>query len=186
MDDMHTLKFRLAEHKDIPQLLKMINAAYRQQTEKSWTSEAHIIAGDRIHQAQLEDLLARQHGSNMDAQLLVAELNTQTHDEIVGCIALTYSKWDAEIGTYCIEPAWQASGFGQQVLQAAELYAVKHEPKLKTLTMWVLDVRSELIAYYERRGYVATGVVENYPFDADVGQPLIELKMIQMQKQIVH
>lgn len=184
MDDMQTLKFRLAENKDIAPLLKMINAAYRQQHDQSWTSEAGIISGDRINQAQLEALLQRQHSPSHDAQLLIAELNTQSHEEIVGCIALNYSKFDAEIGTYCIAPAWQASGFGQQVLQAAELYAIKHEPKLKTFTMWVLDVREELIAYYERRGYVVTSVVEDYPADADVGEPLVELKMIQMQKQV--
>lgn len=181
---MHTLKFRLAENRDIPQLLNMINRAYREPTESSWSNEAAIISGDRIHQHQLEQLLIRQQHSQMDAQLLVAELNTQAHDEMVGCVALTYSDLDAEIGTYCIDPAWQAFGFGQQVLHTAEVYAVKQQPKLKTLSMWVLDVRSELIAFYERRGYVQTGNIADYPVDEDVGQPLVELKIIEMQKHV--
>lgn len=180
---MHTLKFRLAEVKDIAQLLNIINAAYRQNNENSWTNEALLVEGERITAAQLYVMLQQQH-QDSSVQMVIAELNTQADEEIIGCIGLTYAAYDAEIGTFCIAPTWQAMGYGQQVLQAAELYAVKHQSNLKTLTMWVLDVRTELIEYYERRGYIRTGVVEPYPIELDVGKPLVDLKIIQLQKKL--
>lgn len=51
--------------------------------------------------------------------------------------------------------------------------------------MWVLSVRTELIAYYERRGYVRTGVIDDYPLDAGVGKPMVDLHLVEMRK-IIH
>lgn len=181
---MQTLKFRLAEPKDSVVLTKMINRAYRAQTAKSWTNEALIISGDRISEVQLQRLIEQQHTHHLNSQLLIAELNDHAKSEIIGCIALSYNHQDVEIGTFCIAPEFQNSGYGQHVLKAAELYAMKHQPKLKSLSMWVLDVRSELIEYYERRGYLKTGSVDAYPLDADVGQPLVQLELIQLVKKI--
>ena len=59
--------------------------------------------------------------------------------------------------------------------------------KLANLTdfvMWVLSVRHELIAYYERRGYLKTGVIEDYPLDANVGIPQVDLHLIEMRKPL--
>ena len=50
--------------------------------------------------------------------------------------------------------------------------------------MWVLSVRSELIAYYQRRDYQMTGMQADYPLDANVGQPLVDLHLIEMKKRI--
>ena len=49
----------------------------------------------------------------------------------------------------------------------------------------VLDVRSELIAYYQRRGYQITGHTEPYPVNANVGQPLVPIQLIEMKKTII-
>ena len=182
MEMMHTLKFRLAESQDIPALLQLINTAYREKHVKSWTNEAEILSGERIQTEQLEALIARQYGNKADVQFLVAELNQQVTSEIMGCVAVTYVDNDAEIGTFCIASHRQGQGYGQQVLHAAVLYAQKHEPLLKTFSMWVLDVRKELIAFYERRGYQQTGSKEDFPLDANVGTPLVDLHLIQLQK----
>lgn len=50
--------------------------------------------------------------------------------------------------------------------------------------MWVLSVRHELIAYYQRRGYVQTGVVADYPLNANVGISVIDLHLIEMRKRV--
>jgi hypothetical protein len=50
--------------------------------------------------------------------------------------------------------------------------------------MWVLSVRHELIAYYQRRGYVQTGVVADYPLNANVGIPVVDLHLIEMRKRV--
>lgn len=50
--------------------------------------------------------------------------------------------------------------------------------------MSVLNVHIELIAYYERRGYHQTGKTESYPLDADVGQPLVDLNLVILEKSL--
>ena len=40
------------------------------------------------------------------------------------------------------------------------------------------------MAYYQRRGYQITGRTESYPVDADVGQPLVPIQLIEMEKVI--
>lgn len=50
--------------------------------------------------------------------------------------------------------------------------------------MYVLDVRLELIAYYERRGYVKTGNEQPYPFEANVGVPIVPIKLVEMKKDL--
>ena len=50
---MNHFKFRLAQQTDIPKLVALINAAYRRQEGRSWTSEAEIVAGQRVSTSQL-------------------------------------------------------------------------------------------------------------------------------------
>ena len=49
----------------------------------------------------------------------------------------------------------------------------------------VLHVRSELIAYYQRRGYQITGHAARYPVNANVGRPLVPIQLIEMKKAII-
>ena len=57
--------------------------------------------------------------------------------------------------------------------------------EVRDLIMYVLDVRSELIAYYQRRGYQITGHTAPYPVNANVGQPLVPIQLIEMKKAII-
>ena len=175
-------KFRLAELHDIAGLVKMINSAYRDQHQNSWTNESELVDGDRIDHAQLESLIQQHNQKSFHSLLLVAEIHHQMQDVIIGCIAIESHQQDVEIGTFCIAPDWQNLGYGAQVLNAAETYAVKMKPDLKQLVMWVLDARSELIEFYTRHGYAKTDVVADYPIGLNVGTPLIELKLLQLTK----
>lgn len=181
---MQNLAFRVATVSDIPQLLLLINSAYRQNLGQSWTNEANIVVGDRIHQQQLENLI-----SQPNHQLLIAEIAHLGQSLIIACIGLNYLYSELEIGTFCIAPDWQNQGIGQRVLAYAERYsanyAVQHQMPLEYYVMWVLNVRNELLAYYERRGYVLTGEIEAYPLDANVGQPTVALHLVKMKKPIL-
>ena len=180
---MHTLKFRLAERKDIPELLDLINTAYRVNNEDSWTNESNLVQGDRINALQVDEFIQLQQLENMPVQLLIVEKTNQSEEGILGCIGLTYTDLDVEIGTFCIASEWQNAGYGKKVLQAAELYALKHDPSLQSVSIWVLDLRHELIQFYERRGFQKTGKIEPYPIDANVGVPVVDLKLLHMQKE---
>lgn len=178
---MQNLEFRVANTSDTPQLLSLINSAYRQDLGQSWTNEANIVVGDRIHQQQLQDLIVQP-----NHQLLIAEIQHQGQSVIIACIGLSDLHLELEIGTFCIAPDWQNQGIGQRVLAYAERYsAVHHQTPLEYYVMWVLNVRDELIAYYERRGYVRTGEIEAYPLNANVGQPIVALHLVKMKKAVV-
>ena len=167
------IKFRSSQKSDISNLVELINSAYRLQQGQSWTSEADIVSGARINAQQLRNDLAQD-----SFQLFVAELE----NEVVACIGLTFHDSEVEIGTFCIAPHFQNQGLGKMVLEYAEQVAVTHDKNITTLVMWVLSVRSELIAYYERRGYVQTGVMDDYPLDANVGKPIVDLHLVEMRK----
>ena len=173
------LNFRTARISDITNLVDLINSAYRQQEGRSWISESEIVTGDRINAKQLEQALAQD-----DFQLFIAELDEQ----IVACIGLTFTQHDVEIGTFCIATTLQNQGIGKYVLDFAEQYV--HDKVLSThchfthFVMWVLSVRHELIAYYQRRGYIQTGIVEDYPLNANVGIPIVDLHLIEIRKSV--
>ena len=167
---MKNNNIRLARTKDIQHIVELINTAYR--SNQGWTHEHDIVSGDRINMAQLSELLARP-----DFELYVLE----KHDQVIGCIGLTILEDSIEIGSFAIDPTQQNSGYGRTLLEFAEQYT-KYRTSFKKLRMSVLNVRTELIAYYERRGYSQTGEIENYPLDANVGEPLLDLNLVVLEK----
>jgi hypothetical protein len=45
-----------------------------------------------------------------------------------------------------------------------------------------VNIRSELIAWYDRRGYRLTGKTE--PFPAGAGKPKVPVHLVEMQKDL--
>ncbi|MGR2824752.1 GNAT family N-acetyltransferase [Acinetobacter sp. 1124_18A] len=173
---MTNLNFRLAQFADIPQLVDLINTSYREQQGRSWTTELEFVKGQRITEHQLEEQLQLSNST-----LLVGETNSS---KIVACIGLTFENNQVEVGTFCTDPHVQNMRVGRSVLEYAEQYALKEVPHLTNAVMYVLDVRSELIAYYERRGYVKTDNEQPYPVEANVGVPIVPIKLIEMKKDL--
>ncbi|ATO20394.1 GNAT family N-acetyltransferase [Acinetobacter sp. LoGeW2-3] len=164
---MKNNNIRLATLQEIEALVALINNAYR--SNLGWTHEHSIVSGDRINEAQLSELLIQP-----DYELYVLE----KHGQVIGLTELV----DAiEIGSFAIDPERQNSGYGRVLLDFAEAYT-KQKPPFKTLRMSVLNVRTELIAYYERRGYSKTGEIKDYPLDANVGWPLLDLNLVVLEK----
>jgi len=100
---------------------------------------------------------------------------------LVACIGLSLDHNSVEIGTFAIDSSVQNLGYGKQMLN----YVAQSCSEVRDLIMYVLDVRSELIAYYQRRGYQITGHTEPYPVNANVGQPLVPIQLIEMKKTII-
>lgn len=176
---MKNLSLRIANSSDIQNLVILINQAYRTNNAASWTSEEGIVAGARINEEQLLHFLAQK-----NVRLFVADIQDNPQHGLLGCIGLTFQQDTVEIGTFCVASAWQNQGIGRQLLKYAEMKAQEICINLKCYEMFVLDARSELIEYYERCGYVKTAYIENYPVNANVGIPLIDLKLQQMKKLI--
>ena len=171
------LNIRKVENDDLEQLVKLINVAYRAQSDRSWTTEKAFLDGTRITNEQLSGDLSR---SNF--KLFVGE-NEQ--GLLVACIGLNLDHNSVEIGTFAIDSSVQNLGYGKQMLNYVEAYVAQSCSEVRDLIMYVLDVRSELIAYYQRRGYQITGHTEPYPVNANVGQPLVPIQLIEMKKAII-
>ena len=177
---MKNLSLSIANSSDIQNLVILINQAYRTNNAASWTSEQGIVTGARINEQQLLHFLAQK-----NVRLFVADIQDNPQQGLLGCIGLTFQQDTVEIGTFCVAAAWQNQGIGRQMLKYAEMQAQEICANLKCYEMFVLDARSELIEYYERCGYVKTAYIENYPIHANVGIPLIDLKLQQMKKLIM-
>jgi ribosomal protein S18 acetylase RimI-like enzyme len=64
---------------------------------------------------------------------------------------------------FSVRPDLQGSGVGKRLLAEAERIA-RDEWRLPVMRMTVIDIRDELIAFYERRGYRRTGVKKPFPY----------------------
>lgn len=150
---------RLADRADLPRLHPVIERAYRGDAARlGWTHEADLLQGDRtnldILRAIVDDPVQR---------LLVAYRDGTP----VGCVAVA-DEGDglAYLGQLCVEPRLQASGLGRRLIAAAEARA-RDDFGATRIEMTVIDSRVELIAYYERRGYRATGERRDFPVVLD-------------------
>ena len=168
----HYKNIRLASKADIQQLTILINTAYR--TLDGWTTEAGMIQGDRIQEKQLYDLLNLE-----NFQLFVLEID----NKLLGCIGVSLGQQVAEIGSFAVAPAEQNSGYGKQLLDFAESHIFEIFKK-NVIQMSLLNVRTELLAYYQRHGYQLTEKIEAYPLGQKLGEPLIPLHLLILEKII--
>ena len=164
---------RPATAADVPALHALIERAYRGDAARAgWTHEADYLRGPRTDPALLAAIVAEPHSS----MLLAVDSGAGDADGIAACIQLSdHGDGTAYLGLLAVEPSGQAGGVGRAMLAAAE-------DRARTLgatrvEMTVVDRRAELIAYYERRGYVRTGEVRPFPAELLEDQPLALIVM---------
>ena len=166
----------IATTEDIDALELLVNSAYRGETsKKGWTTEADLLDGIRIDKERLEEIIR-----NSDSVIL------KMIDEdgiITGCVNLQKKQDSMFLGMLTVKPGAQGSGLGKRLMQEAEEYA--RLQGCSRMVMTVISVRSELIAWYERRGYHLTGEKKPFPSnDPRFGMPKIELEFAVMEKQL--
>jgi ribosomal protein S18 acetylase RimI-like enzyme len=160
---------------DIPQLLQLINSAYRgEPAKKGWTHEADLIDGSiRTDHSSLQQLIEKP---------AAAILKVQQDNKIIGCVYLEKKDQRLYLGMLTVSPEIQAQGIGKQLLRAADEYA--RQNSCNTIEMTVISVRQELIRWYERNGYHQTSKREPFPSDGKFGNPRQQLEFIYMEKQL--
>ena len=170
--------FGTASRHDVPALLALVQSAYRGDTSRAgWTTEADLLDGQRIDAAQLQTVM-----DAPDSSVLTV---TDEDGELVGCANLALrADGDAYFGMFAIRPTAQGSGTGRQVLAEAERLA-RSRWQVPGMTRSVIAQRSELIAWYERRGYRRTGATEPFPYgDERFGRPLRDdLHFVVLRKE---
>jgi ribosomal protein S18 acetylase RimI-like enzyme len=154
---------RAATAADAPELVALINSAFRGESSKTgWTTEADLLGGQRVDVERLAETIAAAHHV-----VLLHEQN----DELVGCVQLQRTGDDCYLGMLTVRPGLQGAGLGRQLLEAAERWAIAHWSS-RSMRMSVIVQRVELIAWYERRGYRLTGERKPFPYgDARFGLP---------------
>ena len=127
-----------------------------------WTFESDLLTDARTDIEELQAILA----SPTD-RLLVA---IDDKGMPIGCVQITKREEGiAYLGLLCIDPDRQAAGLGRQLIAAAEDIAVRLFGATR-MEMTVIDRRVELIAYYQRRGYILGA--ERRPFPIALDPPL--------------
>ena len=166
-----TVTVRIAGPADLPRLHPVIERAYRgDSARQGWTHEADLLSGERIDDDTLQAMIA-----DPAQVLLIAEQG----DVALGCVSLT-ARGDGLVylGLLCVDPTRQAGGIGKAIIAAAEKLS-RDTLDADRIEMTVIDSRIELIAYYERRGFVRTG--ERRPFPVEVDPPL---SMVVLEKAL--
>ncbi|MBS7233056.1 GNAT family N-acetyltransferase [Flavobacterium psychroterrae] len=160
---------------DIPALTTLINSAYRGETsKKGWTTEAHLLEGKRTTEEELKEII--QDPKN-------TFLKFTENDKIIGSVLLVVKEHQLYVGMLTVSPELQNSGIGKKMLAEAENHA--NALGLSTLIMTVVSVRSELIAWYKRHGYVQTGEREPFPSsDIHINISNEPLEFIYLEKKI--
>ena len=157
------LCFRAANERDADAVVALVESAYRGDDSRvGWTTEADLLDGRRTGTDDVLASIARPH-----SQLLLAE-----HEgRLLACAHVAVDEGAGYFGMFSVVPGLQGGGIGRQVLAEAERI-VRHEYGQRTMRMTVIDVRDELIAYYERRGYRRTGATKPFPYgDERFGRP---------------
>ncbi|MET0892779.1 MAG: GNAT family N-acetyltransferase [Pseudoxanthomonas sp.] len=156
---MTNLSFRPATVADIPALVTLVTSAYRGDVSRQgWTTEADLLDGQRIDPEVLRLDIER-----LRSRVILAESQDLDGPVLAACVHVAEEDGAGYLGMFSVRPDSQGGGIGKQVMAEAERY-VREELRLPAMRMTVIDVRGELIAFYERRGYRRTGVTKPFPY----------------------
>jgi ribosomal protein S18 acetylase RimI-like enzyme len=180
---------------DYGEIIELANWAYRGTgPTASLNMEAGVLEGQRLTESLIREDLER----NPEGRLLIyreeagreeAGREEAGREEPSGMLLGTvWLEPKAEgvwyMGLLTVRPDQQNQHLGRTLLAAAEEFA--RERGARRMRMTVLHVRDTLIAWYQRRGYVATGEQEQFPYGDDrFGRPLRDdLHFLVLEKEM--
>lgn len=176
---MTVLTFRDATHDDIGAIVALVEVSYRGEASRAgWTTEADLLDGMRIDEPRVREDLERE-----GSLVLLGERDGQ----MLACANVCIEDGSGYFGMFSVLPGMQGGGIGKQMLAEAERIA-RDQWKLPVMRMTVIDVRDELIAFYQRRGYRRTGIHKPFPYgDARFGIPKRDdLRFEVLEKNLRH
>ena len=160
---MSELQFRPATDADIDAIVALVESAYRgDASRRGWTTEADFLDGRRTGADDVGACIRRPH-----SVILLAERD----GELLACAHVAIEDGAGYFGMFSVQPTLQGGGVGKALLAEAERLA-REDWRLPAMRMTVIDIRDELIAFYERRGYRRTGIRKPFPYgDPRFGLP---------------
>ena len=156
-------RLRDATVEDVPAIVALVESAYRGDGSRAgWTTEADLLDGQRIDASGVMDDINRPR-----SRIRLAF----SGNELIACANVADDDGAGYFGMFSVRPTLQGAGIGKAMLADAE-NIVRHLYGLSLMRMTVIDVREELIAFYERRGYTRTGIKKPFPYgDERFGLP---------------
>lgn len=170
---MSTVTYRIAGPADAPAVRALIESGYRgDSARKGWSNEADLLDGDRTTPEEVAAMIAAP-----EKRVLLAERD----GALVGTVTITdLGQGLAYMGLLCIDPDLQAGGLGRALVAEVEKLAASAFGATR-MELIVVDARAELIAWYERRGYVRTGELRPFPLPLDVS-----FQMVVLERPLLH
>lgn len=151
------LSFHPCTENDVESVVALVNKAYRGESSKvGWTTEESILGGQRTDPEMIRHLMKSE-----DNELWLAKDETS---RLVGLFHLEKEEGRAFLGMLTVDPEQQSKGLGKRLIAEGER-RVRENWKLPELHMTVISLRSELIEYYRRRGYLPTGEQKPFPMN---------------------
>jgi ribosomal protein S18 acetylase RimI-like enzyme len=154
-EDSGQLTFRDAADADVPALVTLIESAYRGDSSRAgWTTEADILQGQRTDPDGVREVVEAP-----GSRLLVVERD----GVLIACCQLEHRGDHAYFGMFAVRPTLQGGGLGKVIIAEAERVA-HADWGAREMRMTVIRQRTDLIAWYERRGYRRTGELSPFPY----------------------
>lgn len=172
--DIINMPITQAQFTDARALATLVNSAYRGETSKlEWTSEAHLLEGIRIDEAELNSYFAR-------PEITILKY-INDNGEIIGCVYLEKTaNQRLYLGMLSVNPLLQNGSIGRQLLAAADEHA--QALSCTHIKISVITTRHELIAWYQRRGYMPTG--ETIPLITETSIAKVPVDLLIMEKPV--
>lgn len=155
-----TISIRTAASADAARITSVINAAFR-------IAEGFFVDGPRISQAEVEQSLEK-------GAFLLAEAG----DKLNGCVYVELRGERSYLGLLSVDPEYQQGGLGSLLMLEAEKYC--RERGSRFMDIYIVNLRTELPTFYQRRGYVENGTT---PFPADI-ETKVPCHFINMSKPL--
>ncbi|MGZ3701553.1 MAG: GNAT family N-acetyltransferase [Bdellovibrionota bacterium] len=172
------MQIHLAQASELPEIAALVNSVYRGNSSRAgWTTEADFFEGARTSAESLAQDLAAGPGR------MFLTFRETADGPLVGCVYLQTgygpSAEACYLGMLSVNAAAQAKGLGRFIMGAAEEKAREHNASHMVLR--VLSPRTELMAWYERRGYRRTGEVSPFPYEKAAAE-----RPTRMDMQFIH
>lgn len=177
--DRPMIVFQTANSSHIHPLAKLVNSAYRgNYSLQGWTTEAHILGGQRTDSESLASLIQ----TPLNQIEIAIDQNT---NKIVGCVHLIQEGVNTlYFGMLTVEPTLQTQGIGKFMMVHIE--SVAKSLRRGRIRITVIPNRVELVAFYQRRGFRQTGNFEDFPAqDPRFGIPKISDLRLQEYEKII-
>lgn len=139
------VRIRIAEPSDARQIMAVINSAFR-------VAEEFFCGEDRITLEEVERLFTT-------GTFLIAEIDRL----LGGCVYVELRGDRSYLGLLSVDPSQQQGGLGSLLMNAGEKHC--RERGAGFMDIYLVNLRTELHPFYQKRGYVETGTL---PFPPEV------------------